>query len=200
MTFFIIACGGEGATDSTADTQTEEPAETPTPEKEEEEPAVPKVVTENASYKTVIIEDGIASPRKEMTGNIGEASIIVNYGSPSLRGRELITLTPHDKLWRTGANMATTIEVSKEVMIEGKKLSAGKYAIFTIPGKNEWVVAFNKDTDQGGTRSYDEAKDALRINVKPVKIDKPSEAMEFIIEDNNIALVWGDVKVPFSVS
>lgn len=205
MAIFILACGGQQATE-TGTTETEEHGHAHDDghahdhAEGEKKEAATTVVSETDTYKTVILEDGIASPRKEMTGKIGDATITLNYGSPSLKGRDILTLTPHGELWRTGANMCTTIEVSKDVMIEGQKLSAGKYSVFTIPNADEWVVAFNKDTDQGGTRSYDEAKDAFRINVKPTKLSSTSEAMEFVIDGDAVALQWGNTKVPFSVS
>ncbi|MEL6923762.1 MAG: DUF2911 domain-containing protein [Bacteroidota bacterium] len=196
LTISFVACGGGEATQ--VNNTAEEPKEK-TPAPAEETAPAPTVVAETGSYKTVILEDGIKSPRKEMTGAIGTANITVNYGSPSLRGRDILTLTPHGELWRTGANMATIFEVSKDVMVEGKELKAGKYSLFTIPGEEEWVVAFNEDTDQGGTRSYKEDKDALRVTVKPEATATTSEAMEFVIEGDEVALQWGNTKVPFAI-
>jgi len=201
IALFVVACGGEQATSTSSSDgpKTEENGHDNDSEEGDNQDNTVTVVTENDSYKTVILEDAI-SPRKEMKGEIGEATITVNYGSPSLKGRDMLTLTPHGELWRTGANMCTTIEVSKDVMIEGKKLAAGKYSLFTIPNAEEWVVAFNTDTDQGGTRSYKEEKDALRVKVKSASISTASEAMEFIIDGSAVALQWGTVKVPFAVS
>jgi len=210
IAIFVVACGDQQATNTSATDgpKTEEHGHDHDDdsdhdhdnEKGHDDDSSASVVTENDTYKTVILEDGIPSPLKKMTGKIGETTVTVTYGSPSLRDRDILTLTPHGELWRTGANMCTTIEVSKDVMIEGEKLTAGKYSIFTIPNKDEWVIAFNTDTDQGGTRSYKEDKDALRINVKPTALSTSSEAMEFVIDGSSVALQWGNVKVPFAVS
>lgn len=87
-----------------------------------------------------------------------------------MKGREIFgKLLPFDKVWRTGANQATQIEISTDVMVEGQKLAAGKYAIMSIPGASEWTVIFNKNlsVNEG---NYKQEEDALRVKVAPTAV------------------------------
>lgn len=104
------------------------------------------------------------------------------------------------KVWRTGANEATVFEVNKAVEIEGKKLPAGKYGLFTIASDNEWTIIFNKTWNQWGAFSYKEADDVLRVKVKPGKAKAFTEKMTFTIsKKGKVSLLWGDVRVDFDV-
>ena len=142
-----------------------------------------------------------ASPPAKANGKVGTTQVVIDYSQPSAKGREIYGgLVPYGKLWRTGANEATTFAVDKDVTIEGKPLAAGKYALFTIPGEKEWTVIFNKNTEQGGTGSYDESLDALRVQVKPKKAKEKMEKMTFDIKNNGkVSLVWADTAVEFLV-
>ncbi len=127
------------------------------------------------------------------------AEISVDYSRPSLKGRALSALAPIGKVWRTGANEATVFEASKEVSIEGKKLPAGKYGLYTIPGDKEWTIIFNKSWKQWGT-VYKDSEDALRVNVDAAKSSAITETFTIDIADNgNVTLSWGDTKVVFKV-
>ena len=140
------------------------------------------------------------SPPRQASGSIGTASIVIDYGSPSVRGREIWgDLVPYGEVWRTGANEATTFEVSEDILVEGEPLPAGKYGLFTIPGEDSWTVIFNKVPDQWGAGNYDAAEDALRVEVTPQPLDEPVEAMEFTVEDGQIVLRWADLAVPVQV-
>lgn len=141
------------------------------------------------------------SPAREAMGTIGSANITIKYSSPSMRGRTIWgELVPYGQVWRTGANEATTFEVSKDVMIEGKALKAGKYGLFTIPTTGKWTVIFNTVPDQWGSNNYDAGKDALRVEVTPRTLDQPVEAMEFVIENGEVVLRWEKLAVPFKVA
>ncbi len=108
-------------------------------------------------------------------------------------------LAPAGKVWRTGANEATVFETSKDVSIEGQKLPAGKYSIYSIPGEKEWTMIFNKTWKQWGT-VYKESEDALRINVKPKKSKQFAEMMTFEIAKNGkVSLMWADTQIDFKV-
>jgi hypothetical protein len=78
-------------------------------------------------------------------------------------------LVPYDEVWVTGAHDATLLEVPKAIEIGGKTLAPGKYAIFSIPGKKEWILIINKNWQQHLASEYDEAVDLVRIKVKPKK-------------------------------
>lgn len=141
------------------------------------------------------------SPPRQATGAAGGAQITIDYGSPSVRGREIWgALVPYGEVWRTGANEATTISLDKDVMVEGKKLPAGKYSVFTIPNKDKWTIIFNSVTEQWGAYEYNQAKDALRVDVKPKMTDKPVEALEFTVNGDGFVIRWEKVEVPVKVT
>lgn len=129
------------------------------------------------------------------------ATVKINYSAPSVKGRTIGTnLEPMaGKVWRTGANDATTIELSKDVTVEGKALAAGKYSLFTLVNGEEWTIIFNKTAKQWGAFNYKEADDALRVTVKG---DKASFTEQFKIEagaNGTVTLLWGDHKVVFTI-
>ncbi len=130
------------------------------------------------------------------TGN----TVTINYSRPSLKGRKIgKDIAPFDKVWRTGANEAATFEITKDAKIEGKPLAAGKYSLYTIPGEKTWTIIFNKRWDQWGTE-YNEADDALRVQVTPGEAPDFIEMMKFVIEKNGrVLLFWGGTVVAFQV-
>ena len=153
------------------------------------------------AYTITIVKDSIPSPRKEMRGTLGEATVTVTYGSPSIKGRPLWgDLVPYGEVWRTGANEATTFSVSKDVTIEGQTLPAGTYGLFTIPGEGDWTIIFNTTAEQWGAYEYDEAADALRVKVVPSATETSSETLEFMIEGDKVVMHWGQIMVPFAVA
>ena len=142
------------------------------------------------------------SPPAKVTETISSGTVItIDYSQPSVKGREIgKEIAPYGKVWRTGANEATTFEVSKDVKVEGKALPAGKYGLFTIPNKEEWVVIFNKTPNQWGAYKYAEADDVLRVNVKAAKAPQFTERMTFnVAKSGKVSLMWGNEQVDFSV-
>lgn len=145
------------------------------------------------------------SPAATAAGSINGANVTIAYSSPSVKGREIWGgLVPYDKVWRAGANKATVIMTDKDLTVGGNKLPAGKYSIYAIPGKEEWTVIFNSQTDQWGiTRqgetTLDPSKDVFRVKVKPVKSASMQEALKYEVRPNGIALVWENLEVPVSV-
>jgi hypothetical protein len=127
-------------------------------------------------------------------------TITIDYSQPSVKkrtiGKEIAT---YGEVWRTGANEATVFEISKAAAIEGKKLAAGKYGLYSIPGEKEWTIIFNKTWKQWGT-NYTQGDDALRIKVIPSKTKEFTEKMIFTInKGGKVSLLWGDTKVSFTV-
>ena len=111
------------------------------------------------------------SPPAKASATIGGKTITVDYSAPSKRGRAIMgELVPYGKVWRTGANAATTLVTESDLMIGSLHVPAGKYTLFTIPGEKNWTLIVNKQNGQWGT-SYDEKQDLgrVRMNVKPVK-------------------------------
>ena len=141
------------------------------------------------------------SPPATATGTIGAATITINYSQPSMNGREIFGgLVPFEKIWRTGANEATTLETNKEIGVNGKMLPAGKYAVFTIPGEKEWTIIFNSETEQWGAYNYDESKDVLRVKAKAGPNDA-TEKMTFTVDEENalIYLDWAETRVVMQI-
>jgi hypothetical protein len=129
----------------------------------------------------------------------------IAYSSPGVKGRKIWGgLVPYDSLWRTGANNATTITFSTDVMIGGTKVKQGEYALFTIPGRDMWTVILNTDYNQFGAFDYKKSLDAVRIMVKP-ETSNFKERMAFMIDDvsdsvGRVSLCWENLKVSFDVS
>lgn len=144
------------------------------------------------------------SPKASLMQNVGVTEVTINYNRPGVKGRTIWgALVPHDKVWRTGANEATTIEFSSDVWINGNKLTKGLYSLHTIPNATEWTVIFNSVAEQWGSYSYDEAKDALRVKVKPEPADHREwmtfEINEMTTDTAKVVLRWEKVAVPFTV-
>ncbi|GLR20007.1 hypothetical protein GCM10007940_46230 [Portibacter lacus] len=136
-----------------------------------------------------------ASPPMEATGTVGEANIKVNYSAPSAKGRAIWgELVPYGKIWRAGANEATTFETDKDLSIDGKKLAAGKYSVFLLPNDGEWTFVFNSISDQWGAYQYDEAKDVLRVVATPEKMKEKSELLAYKVADDKLWIMWDDHK------
>ncbi len=141
-----------------------------------------------------------ASKNGRTEATIDDVSIVIEYGRPNVRGRTIWgELVPWDKVWRTGANEATTISFSAPVAVEGDSLDAGTYALFTIPGKEKWVVVFNATAKQWGAFNHNPDEDVLRVTVTPEE-GGHVESMDFVVEDSKIKLRWEKVVVPFSVA
>jgi hypothetical protein len=136
---------------------------------------------------------------------IGNTNIQINYHSPAVRGRVIWGgLVPYDAVWVTGAHKATTLEVGKDFEVGGKTLPAGKYAIFTIPGKDTWTVILNKNWNQHLADDYSEAEDLVRLQVKPQLVDSTQERLKYEIDQRgeklaNIIISWEKVRVPFEI-
>ncbi|HEU4828265.1 MAG TPA: DUF2911 domain-containing protein [Gemmatimonadales bacterium] len=112
-----------------------------------------------------------ASPRDTARGTIGSATLLVDYGRPSRRGREIFgSLVPFDQVWRTGANAATTLVVGAPVQIAGQPLAAGTYTLYSLPARDGWTLIVNGQTGQWGTE-YVGVRDVLRVpmSVSPIE-------------------------------
>lgn len=141
------------------------------------------------------------SPAATAEGKIAGADVKIDYHQPSAKGRKIMNdLVPFGKVWRTGANDATTIEISEDVKVEGKALPKGKYSLFTIPGEKDWVIIFNKTAKQWGAYDYDEAQDALRVKVKPGKTSDFVETFNIAVTDSGVEMKWENTLVKFALS
>ena len=124
------------------------------------------------------------SPAAQLMQTIGLTEVSISYSRPSAKGREVIgNLVPFGQVWRTGANKNTTIHFSDPVVIEGKKLSAGTYAIYSKPSASSWEVYFYTDTENWGLpEKWDPAKVAAAVQVIPATTS-PLESFSIWISD-----------------
>ena len=128
----------------------------------------------------------------------------VTYCQPVRKGRDVFTeLAPYGKLWRTGANEATEVTLTKDVKLIGKTLRAGTYALFTVPNADKWRIIFNADLGQWGEYKYDTTKDVLTFEVPAQKNDEVYEAFTIRFNETatgaDMSLMWANTKavVPF---
>ncbi len=145
-----------------------------------------------------------------------DTDITIDYSRPGVKGRKIwgdivpYGLAPGNKSsnnnpfpWRGGANENTTIEFNKDILIEGQKLSAGKYGIHMIPSEKEWIIIFSKNNSSWGSFSYKQDEDALRVTVTPVKAPF-QEWLMYGFDDlagtsATAYLCWEQLKVPFKI-
>ena len=116
-----------------------------------------------------------ASPPGQASAKIGAATISIDYARPSIKGRKIMGgLVPYDKVWRTGANAATTLKTDAAITIGGAEVPAGTYTIYSLPGEKAWKLIVNKQTGQWGTQ-YDQAQDLARVDLKVETLPQPLE-------------------------
>ncbi|RZL30944.1 MAG: DUF2911 domain-containing protein [Pedobacter sp.] len=141
------------------------------------------------------------SPAATVTGKIKAATITINYSSPAVKGRKIWGgLEAYDKVWRAGANEATTFETDKDIMVQGKALPAGKYSFFLIPKESgTWTAIFNKEPKQWGAYKYEEGKDALRVDVKTKALKATQERLVYKITKTGFSLDWDKISVPVAI-
>lgn len=130
-------------------------------------------------------------------------NIEIDYSRPSVKGRTIgKDLEPMEgKVWRAGANEATTFVFDKDVKVEGKALPAGKYSFFTLKNGNEWTLIFNTTWNIWGTK-YEEikSKDVLRVKVRGAKVSSFAEKVTYTIaKDGKVSMMWGNYLVDFTV-
>ncbi len=122
------------------------------------------------------------SPPASANVQLGGANVKVDYSAPSARGRKIIGgLVPYDKWWRTGANAATALTTSADLDINGTKVPAGGYTLFTLPSEGTWKLIISKATGEWGTK-YDESQDLARIDMKKDTLGSPQETMSISFE------------------
>lgn len=144
-----------------------------------------------------------ASPFAKVSQVIGLSETTIEYSRPGIKNRVIFGgLVPFDKIWRTGANGSTIITLAEDAMIEGNKVPAGKYSIYTIPGKKEWTIILNKNLKGG--MNYPEGQDQCRFKVKPKALRDKVETFLISFSDvkNNSAyvdLAWEKTLVRFKL-
>ena len=144
------------------------------------------------------------SPKGRITQTSGNTIVEREYERPSARKRKVFGgIVPWNKIWRTGAGHCTKISFSKNVIVGGQNIEAGKYSLFTIPNENEWIIILNKDTNQYGSYHYDFKKDAARFVTIPRTSNRFYETLNFDIEiipnNGKIFISWANTQVSFDV-
>lgn len=146
------------------------------------------------------------SPSTTIKQDFGLSTVELSYSRPAVKGRKVFgDLVPYGKVWRTGANGATTITFGDDVTVGGKKVAAGKYGLLSIPGENEWTIIISKQTDVTSPSAYKESEDVARINVKAEKLPFSVESFLILFEDMkassmNVTIIWDNVFVAIPVA
>ena len=148
-----------------------------------------------------------ASPKSTVTQRVGLTDITIVYSRPGVKARNIFgTVVPFGKRWRTGANATTSIKFSDDVTIEGKKVPAGEYGLYTIPNKTEWLVVLNKNTKLGAeVDGFKDDQDVARFSVKPYKVASKVETFTIGFTDitpatANVAMEWEMTGAKFKVT
>jgi Protein of unknown function (DUF2911) len=159
--------------------------------------------------------------RAKITEEVGITDITIAYSRPDVNKREgkvwgdgnLVTYGfsttnfitgKNTSPWRAGANENTTITFEHDVKVEGQPIKAGTYGLFMAMGADNVTIIFSKQSDAWGSFYYDEKYDALRVNVKPVALDKSVEWLKYeFIEQREkycvVAMQWEKLSVPFRI-
>lgn len=144
------------------------------------------------------------SNMQEKSQMIGDTKISVSYHRPNVKGRKIWGgLVPYNEVWRTGANNATVFETPIDLLVNGQKLPAGKYALFTLPTEGDWTVIFNKNWNQWGAFTHQPNDDVLKIQVTPRRSEfHETMTIEFdkvVGSTAEVSIRWENLAVPFTV-
>lgn len=162
------------------------------------------------SLHTSLNAQGLRMPVPSTTQTIVQdfalGKMTLTYARPNVKGRKIFgDLEAFDKVWRTGANNATTILFTDDVEIEGNKVPAGEYSIFTIPGKTEWTFILNKTAKQWGAYDYKQEADALRVKVKPTVLKNKVETFTMQFDkvyptSAELQLMWENTAIALKIT
>ncbi len=147
------------------------------------------------------------SPQTEVTQEVGLTQVKLSYARPSAKGRKVFgDLVPFGEVWRTGANASTKLTFSEDVKIAGNALKAGTYALYSIPGANEWTMIIHTNTKHRSLAGdvYKQAEDAFRFKVKPGKTANYVETFtlefgDFTTSSANLILSWENTQIKFPI-
>jgi len=197
---FMIACNN--------DEKKAEPAESKSADEHSGHGTVAGTDYSDSVNNGVITEDTLkGSPRRVAMASVNGNHVHIEYNSPGVKGREIWGgLVPFDKVWATGAHTASSVQFSKDVIINNKKIPAGQYAFFTIPGKEKWTVILNTRFDQHMADDYNEKEDVVILDVKPEE-HSLTQRLTFNVNTTNnnsgeITMQWEKIliRVPFNTN
>ena len=145
-----------------------------------------------------------SSPLAVVVAKSKDTYLKIIYGQPQKRGREIFgKLVPFGQVWRTGANEATELTITRDILLNSILLKAGTYSIFTIPQKDSWTVIINGELGLWGSYNYNQKLDVLRFDV-PVKVsDKLYEAFTIAIDQRNesadLSFAWDVTRISIPI-
>ncbi|MFC5623877.1 DUF2911 domain-containing protein [Algoriphagus winogradskyi] len=146
-----------------------------------------------------------ASPSAKIAQKVGLTDVTVDYSRPSTKGRKIFgELVPYGQIWRTGANGATVLSFSTDVIIDGTTIPSGQYALYAIPGKSEWTMILSKNIKLWGAIGYEQSDDLIRFKAKPEKLSKKAETFEISFANmtdtgSDLSLKWENTRVDFRI-
>jgi hypothetical protein len=134
------------------------------------------------------------SPHETVTASVGGAKITIEYGRPYMRGRKIVGgLVPFGRVWRTGADAATTLTTDKPLRIGTADVPAGSVTLYTLPGQAQWKLIINKQTGQWGTE-YQESQDLARVDLTSRALSAPVDQFTITLEPSGdggqLKLAW----------
>lgn len=145
------------------------------------------------------------SPHETVSATVDGAKISITYGRPYMKGRRIMgDLVRYGRVWRTGADEATTLATDRATMFGGVHVPAGTYTLYALPGEKEWKLIVNRQTGQWGTE-YDAQRDLARIDMQLGSTNSPVEQLTLAINDTpaggELKLRWErtELTVPFTV-
>ena len=158
------------------------------------------------SVKAQTIKTPFPSPPQTIKQDFGISSIELSYSRPGVKGRRVFgDLVPFGKVWRTGANNATTINFADDVTIGNAKIPAGKYGLLTIPDKDSWTIIISKQVDVTNPADYKQESDVVRVTVKPLAMKDKVET--FTMQFANVKpstcdlqIIWENTAVVLPIS
>ena len=146
------------------------------------------------------IETPQPSPFSTIEQKVGLTDVTIEYSRPNMRGRTIFgDLVPYDKMWRLGANASTKVTFSDDVMVDGKTLKAGTYAVYASPGKESWDVVFYSEAGSWGLpQEWDESKVAAKVKAETYALPMQIETFTITLDDltsnsANLGMMWSDV-------
>jgi hypothetical protein len=158
-----------------------------------------------AAQKTTQVHPGKGgSPHVRTEWSVDGATVSIEYGRPFVKNRPVSTVAPNGKVWRAGADEATTFKTDKPLKFGTLSVPAGTYTLYAVPGEAEWQLVINKQTGQWGTE-YSQAQDLGRVAMKVGKASNAAEQLTWAIDDTpkgaTLRLDWGttSVSAPFTV-
>ncbi|HVU97020.1 MAG TPA: DUF2911 domain-containing protein [Puia sp.] len=146
------------------------------------------------------------SSHQTVKQELGLSSIELTYSRPGVKGRKIFgDLVPFGKVWRTGANQATTVTFGDAVTIGGAKIPAGKYGLLTIPGAGEWTFIITHQLDVTNPAAYKADQDVVRVTAKPVELPFPIETFSILFANVtanscDLQLIWDNTVVSLPIT